>query len=136
VTVRPHVPSIAWAHTNTANGLRSVAIEPPAIARRLVLVVLFRLVLRRFFRVLGGNKMVPVCKMGVMPCRLVSTRLMVLCGLLVMTRSVLVVFCRFLVMLRTLVFCHFRRSSFLDYGGTYKLSAPAECFQKCYVAVN
>ena len=68
---------------------------------RSVLVVLFRLVLGRFFRVLGGKQMVAVCKMGVMPCRFVGTSLMVLRGLPMMTGGVLVVLGRFLVMLRT-----------------------------------
>jgi len=85
--------------------------------RRSVLIVLFRLVLCRFFRVLGGYQMVAVCKMSVMPCRLVGTRLMVLRCLLMMAGSVLVMFGRLLMMLCTLVFGHFRRSSFRDLRG-------------------
>jgi hypothetical protein len=43
-----------------------------------VLVVMFRLMLCRFFRVLGGKDLVAVRKMGVMPGFFMGTRLMVL----------------------------------------------------------
>jgi len=56
--------------------------------------------------------MVSVGKMSVMPRFFVVTSLMLLRCLPMMTGSVLVMFGGLLVMLRTLVFGHFRRSSF------------------------
>jgi len=85
----------------------------PAVARRSVLVVLFRVMLCRFFSMLRGKEMVAMRKMGVMPCFFVGTGLMVFRCLLMMTGSVLEMFGRLLVMLRTLVFGHFVAPSFL-----------------------
>jgi hypothetical protein len=82
-----------------------------AIVRPLVLVVLFRLVFCRLFRVPGGKDMVALRKMSVVPCRFVVTRLMVLRCFLVMTSGMLVMLGRFFVMLRTFMFGHFRSSS-------------------------
>jgi hypothetical protein len=75
--------------------------------RRSVLVVFFRLVLCRAFRVLGGNEMVAMRKMGMMPCFFVGPRLMVFGCFPMMTGSVFVMFGRQLMMFRTLVFGHF-----------------------------
>jgi hypothetical protein len=76
-------------------------------ARRSVFVVLLRLVRCRSFRVLDGNEMMSVRKMGVMPCFFVGTSLMVFGCLPMMTGSVFVMFGRLLMMLRTFVFGHF-----------------------------
>ena len=70
-------------------------------------VVLLRLMPCRSFRVLGGDEMVAVRKMGVVPRFFVGTGLMVFRCLPMMTGSVVVMFGRLLVMLRTLVFGHF-----------------------------
>jgi hypothetical protein len=71
-----------------------------------VLVVLSCEVLCRFFRVLGGKEMVAVRKMGLMRCFFDGASLVMFRCLQMMTGSVLVMFGRLLVMLRTLVFGH------------------------------
>jgi len=94
-----------------------------------VLVVFLRVVLCRFFRVLSGWQMVSVRKMSVMPCLFVRTSLVVFRCLLMMTGSVVVMFGRLLVMLRTLVFGHFRRSSFRDYERRYNRTFQVNDFE-------
>src|SRR5262249_49716661 len=74
---------------------------------RLMLVVLFRLMLCRLLSVLRGKRMVSLRKASVTACRFIGSRLMMLSCLPMMSRGVLVVFGRLLVMHRTLVFGHF-----------------------------
>jgi len=102
-----------------------------------VLVVLFRVVLCRFFSMLRGKEMVAMRKLGMMARFFVGTSLMVFRCFPMMPGSVLVMFGRLLVMLRTLMFGHFVAPSFLKLNiGNCNLLAPAECFQKRYVTVN
>ena len=69
----------------------------------LLLAVMFDVSLCRLLSVVAGMKVVSVCDMGMMRRLLVRTRLMVLCGFLVMVSRVLEVFGRLHVMFRRLL---------------------------------
>jgi hypothetical protein len=73
-----------------------------------MLVVLFYMMFRCFFRVLGGKQMMSMREMGVMARRFVVIRLMKLRRFPVMSGGVLVMFGRLLMMLRTFMFGHLR----------------------------
>jgi len=63
-----------------------------------MLAVGFVMCLRRVLCMILGMEFVAVCDVGVMRCLLVVPVLMMLGSLMVMLRSMLVVFCRLLVM--------------------------------------
>ena len=68
------------------------------IVRLGMLAVGFVMCLRRVLCMILGMQFMAVCDVGVMRSFLVVPTLMVLCSLMVMFRSMLVVFCRLLVM--------------------------------------
>lgn len=69
--------------------------------------MLLGVILRGFFGMLRCKQMVSVREMSVMPRHFVGTCLMMPCRFPMMPGRVLVMFGRFEVMLRTLVFGHF-----------------------------
>jgi hypothetical protein len=123
---------VGWPVENTVKAAAPWRRATGGRGRRLVLVVLLRLVPCRSFRVLGGNEMMAVRKMGVMFCFFVGTSLMVFGCLPMMTGSVFVMFGRLLVMLRTFMFGHFSSAPlFQNIQLTYRLFVPGECVRKC-----
>lgn len=86
--------------------------------------------------VFGGEQMVSVRQMSMMPCRFVGTSLMMLRRLPMMSGGVFVVFGGFLVMLRAFVLCHSVSFLSMGYADTDSATTAIGGFQRYYGSIK